>query len=67
MKKLITLAILATLFSCVEENECYKCELISKDGKFSTTEYLPCSTDIENYKDWVYDRKKVRIIKCNEL
>ena len=66
MKKLMTLAILATLLSCVdEEDNCYECELISIDGRFSTTEYLPCSTDIEHYKEWVYDRGKVGNIICN--
>lgn len=67
MKKLITLAILATLFSCVDEEDCHKCELISIDGRFSTTEYLPCSTDIEHYKEWLYDREKVSLVKCTEL
>ena len=67
MKKLMTLAILATLLSCVDEEDCYKCELISVDGRFSTTEYLPCDTDVEHYKQWVYDRGRVGTINCKEL
>lgn len=67
MKKLITLAILATLFSCIDESECYKCELISKDGRFSRTEYLTCDTDLEQYKDWLYSKGKVGTINCREL
>lgn len=69
MKKLTLLATLISLLaiSCVEESECYKCELISKDGRFSTTKYLPCSTDIEHYKASVYDSGKVSSVKCEEL
>ena len=69
MKKIILLATLISLLaiSCVEESECYKCELISIDGRFSRTEYLTCDTDIEHYKDWLYDRGKVGTINCTEL
>lgn len=69
MKKTTILATLISLLaiSCVEESECYKCELISVDGRFSRTEYLTCDTDIEHYKDWVYDRGKVGAINCTEL
>ena len=69
MKKITVLAILTafTAVSCVEESECYKCELISADGRFSTTKYLPCSTDIEHYKASVYERGKVSSVKCEEL
>lgn len=69
MKKITLLATLIALLaiSCVEESECYKCELISVDGRFSRTEYLTCDTDIEHYKDWLYDRGKVGTINCTEL
>lgn len=69
MKKITILTALISVLaiSCVDEEDCYKCELISKDGRFSTTEYLTCDTDIEHYKDWLYDRGKVGNIKCEEL
>lgn len=68
MKKLTLLAILTVLtVGCVEESECYKCELISVDGRFSRTEYVSCDTDIEHYKEWLYDRGKVSVVKCTEL
>lgn len=69
MKKISILTALISflVISCTEEEDCHKCELISIDGRFSTTEYLPCSTDIEHYKDWVYDRGRVLNIKCEEL
>ena len=69
MKKITLLATLISLLaiSCVDEEDCYKCELISKDSRFSTTEYLTCDTDLEHYKQWVYDRGKVGTINCTEL
>lgn len=69
MKKITVLAILTvfTAVGCVEESDCYKCELISTDGRFSRTEYVSCDTDIEHYKDWLYDRGKVGVVKCTEL
>lgn len=68
MKKLTLLAILTVLtVGCVEESDCYKCELISVDGRFSRTEYVSCDTDIEHYKEWLYDRGKVSVVKCTEL
>lgn len=71
MKKIILIVTLIglTTISCVDVDvdDCYKCELISIDGRISTTEYLPCSTDIEHYKDWLYDRGKVSVVKCTEL
>lgn len=69
MKKITILTALISILaiSCTEEEDCHKCELISKDGRFSRTEYLTCDTDIEQYKDWLYSRGKVGIIKCIEL
>lgn len=69
MKKIIILTALISLLAigCTEESSCYKCELISQNGRFSTTEYLPCSIDIEHFKDWVYSRGKVELILCEEL
>lgn len=68
MKKLTLLAILTVLtVGCVEVEDCYKCELISTDGRFSRTEYVSCDTDIEHYKEWLYDRGKVSVVKCTEL
>lgn len=68
MKKVTILTALISVLaiSCVEESNCYKCELINKNGS-STTEYLPCSTDVEHFKNWVYDRGKVELILCEEL
>lgn len=69
MKKITILTALISLLaiSCTEESDCYKCELISKDGRFRTIEYLPCSTDVEHFKEWIYDRGKVELILCEEL
>lgn len=69
MKRITILTALIAFLAigCTEEASCYKCELISQNGRFSTTEYLPCSTDVEHFKDWVYSRGKVKLILCEEL
>jgi len=66
MKKLLLLSVLLSfaLTSCVDEGDCYKCELISADGRFGTTEYLPCDTDIDHYIDWLYERGEVSSVQC---
>lgn len=66
MKKLTLLAILTVLtVGCVDESDCYKCELISADGRFGTTTYLKCDVDIEEYEMYMLESGKAGSVECN--
>lgn len=65
MRKLLFIAALLFAAACTEKDDCYKCSLISTDGRFGTTTYLKCDVDIEEYEMYMLESGKAGSVECN--
>lgn len=50
--------------ACTDENDCYKCNLKSADGRFGTTTYLKCNADIDQYIMHMLESGKAGHVEC---
>lgn len=64
MRKLLFIAALLFAAACKDEDDCYKCNIISADGRFSTTTYLKCNVDIEEYEMYMLESGKAGSVEC---
>lgn len=65
MRKLLFIAaLLFVAAACKEEDDCYKCNIISADGRFGTTTYLKCDVDIEEYEMYMLESGKAGSVEC---
>lgn len=61
---ILFVAMLMTIASCTEEDDCYKCNLVSADGRFGTTTYLKCNVDVDEYMMHMLESGKAGHVEC---
>ena len=62
---ILFVAMLMAIAACTEEDDCYKCDLVSADGRFGTTTYLKCDVDVDEYMMHMLESGKVGQINCD--